>query len=95
MKWSQEKLAEEADINPKYLSEIERGSANPSITIFLKIAEALKVTPNDLLNIGAAAEDSHDVRILSEKLFELLIGKPKLQVEFIRRLVDDAARHTR
>lgn len=95
MKWSQEKLAEEADINPKYLSEIERGSANPSITIFFKIASALKVTPNDLFETGKSAENKHDPRILSEKLFELLKGKPKLQIEFIKRLVNEVARHTR
>lgn len=95
MKWSQEKLAEEADINPKYLSEIECGSANPSITIFLRIASALKVTPNDLLDLGESAEDPHDPRILSEKLFELLKGKPKLQMAFIKRLVDEVTRHTK
>jgi len=95
LKWSQEKLAELARLNPKYLSEVERGRSGPGAATLLRIALALKVTPNDLLDVGASAENTHDPRILSEKLFELLKGKPKLQLEFIRRLVDDAARHTK
>lgn len=95
LKWSQEKLAEIARLNPKYLSEVERGRSNPSAMTLLRIASALKVTPNDLLDVGEAAENTHDPRVLSEKLFELLKGHPKLQMEFIRRLVDEVARHTR
>jgi len=93
--WSQEKLAEEADLNPRYVSKLERFLSNPSATTLYRIAVALKVSPNDLLDFAPSGETSHDPRILSEKLFELLKGKPTLQLEFIRRLVDDAARHTR
>ncbi len=90
--WSQEKLAEEADLNPKYLSEIERFLSNPSATILHRIAVALKVSPNDLLDFSPSGETSHDPRILSEKLLGLLKGKPKLQVELLKRLADEAAR---
>jgi len=90
--WSQEKLAEEVNLNPKYLSEIERFLSNPSATTLVRIAVALKVTPNDLLGFGPSGETSHDPRILSEKLFQLLKGKPKLQVELLKRLLDETAR---
>lgn len=95
LRLSQEKLADEIGITFKHMSEIERGITTPSVIIVARLAAALKVTPNDLLNFGESTEDPHDTRILSEKLFQLLKGKPKLQLEFIRRLVDDAARHTR
>lgn len=95
LRWSQEKLADEAGVTFKHVSDIERGLSSLRTIILVRIAMALKVTPNDLLGFGASAEDTHDPRILSEKLFELLKGKPKLQMEFIKRLADEAARHAK
>jgi len=40
---TQEKLAEEVDLNPKYLGEIERGEKIISIEALLRIAKAVKV----------------------------------------------------
>lgn len=40
-KWSQERLAFEADINKNYLSDLERGTRNPTLSILEKIAVAL------------------------------------------------------
>jgi len=39
---TQEKLAEAADLNPKYLGEIERGEKIISIEALLRIAKAVK-----------------------------------------------------
>lgn len=49
---SQEKLALKADIDRSYMSELERSLANPSIEALLKIANALDVSPSELLNMG-------------------------------------------
>lgn len=49
---SQEKLALKANIDRSYMSELERQLANPSIEALLKIANALGVTPSELLKIG-------------------------------------------
>ncbi len=46
---SQEKLAEKADLNPKYLSEVERGRANISLDALVRISKALKVHLRDLV----------------------------------------------
>ena len=40
---TQEKLAERADLNPKYLGEIERGEKIISIEALLRIAKAVRV----------------------------------------------------
>ncbi len=45
---SQEALAEACDLDRTYISGIERGSRNPSLTNILKIAAALNVRPADL-----------------------------------------------
>jgi transcriptional regulator with XRE-family HTH domain len=47
-KISQEKLAEKADLHPKYISEVERGRKTISVDALARIAEALEATVNDL-----------------------------------------------
>ena len=46
---SQEELAFQCDIDRTYVSKIERGIANPSLLILLRIADVLKVEIKDLL----------------------------------------------
>ena len=48
-KLTQESLAEKADIGVTYLSDIERGVKFPSLTIFIKIIEALDVSADFIL----------------------------------------------
>ena len=45
---SQDKLAEEADLDRTYVSGIERGVRNPGIRTVLQIARALGVSVGDL-----------------------------------------------
>ena len=40
---SQERLAERMEINPKYLSSIERGKENPTLNTLIKLSESLEV----------------------------------------------------
>jgi transcriptional regulator with XRE-family HTH domain len=47
---SQEKLAEKADLSYKYLGEVERGVVNISLDSLARIAKALKVKVQDLLD---------------------------------------------
>jgi len=48
--WSQEDFADRAGIHRTYVSDIERGRRNPSITVVERLAEPLKVTPGSLLD---------------------------------------------
>ncbi len=48
--WSQEELAFEAEIHRTYISGVERGIRNPTVTVLAKIAKALKVPPGRLLD---------------------------------------------
>ncbi len=41
--WSQEQLAERADLNRSYLGEVERGHAVPSLITVNKLAGALEI----------------------------------------------------
>ena len=47
--WSQEDLAEASSLHRTYVSGIERGVRNPTLTIVLRLANALHATPAELL----------------------------------------------
>jgi DNA-binding XRE family transcriptional regulator len=46
---SQEEIAFQCDIDRTYISKVERGVANPSLLILVKIAEMLNVRIEDLV----------------------------------------------
>jgi transcriptional regulator with XRE-family HTH domain len=48
--WSQEKLAEKADLHPVYVGSIERGQENVSIDSLNRIARALKSSVGELVS---------------------------------------------
>ncbi|MBC7497629.1 MAG: helix-turn-helix transcriptional regulator [Sphingomonadaceae bacterium] len=47
--WSQEAFADEAGIHRTYVSDIERGARNPTITVVEKLAKPFGVTAATLL----------------------------------------------
>lgn len=48
--WSQERLAEAADLDRTYISGIERGVRNPTLTTVARLAGALGMAVPDLLS---------------------------------------------
>ncbi|MGQ0699191.1 MAG: helix-turn-helix domain-containing protein [Panacagrimonas sp.] len=48
--WSQERLAEAADLNRSYLGEIERGEVTPSLVTAEKLASALRLNLSTLVS---------------------------------------------
>ena len=47
--WSQEAFADMAGIHRTYVSDIERGARNPTITVVERLAKPLSVTVGELL----------------------------------------------
>ncbi|MFH1854056.1 MAG: helix-turn-helix transcriptional regulator [Candidatus Omnitrophota bacterium] len=47
--WTQERLAEEADMHPTYISRIESGKKFPTLYVICKISDALGIHVNELL----------------------------------------------
>ena len=48
--WSQEDYADRAGIHRTYVSDIERGRRNPTVTVIEKLAKPLEVRPGSLLD---------------------------------------------
>lgn len=48
--WSQEDYADRAELHRTYVSDIERGRRNPTVTVVEKLAKPLGVSPGSLLD---------------------------------------------
>lgn len=48
--WSQEEYADRAGIHRTYVSDIERGRRNPTVTVVEKLARPFEVQPGQLLD---------------------------------------------
>lgn len=60
-KTSQEKLAELADLDRTYISLLERGLRQPTITTIFKISSALQIKPSSLLEKVQDRTKSFDI----------------------------------
>jgi transcriptional regulator with XRE-family HTH domain len=53
--WTQEELAEAADLHENYVSRLETGNQEPGLFVILRLCHAFGVAPNDLLGISPRA----------------------------------------
>jgi len=60
--WSQERLAENSNLNRSYIGEIERGCAIASLLTVEKLASALNLTPSALVSRGETIGQMNLVR---------------------------------
>ena len=56
--WSQEQFAFESGLHRTYISGIERGARNPTVTVLKGMADALGVTPAALLEYETAIAET-------------------------------------
>ncbi len=86
---TQEELAAKADISIKHISVLERGLKEPRLTTFLTIAEALDVTPNELLS--APCLESDYMSIIAYKMAQLSEDKQKSLLKIINTVAEELA----
>ncbi len=58
--WSQEYLAEVANLHRTYISQLERGLKSPSVRVLYQIAAALGVTMSALLEVVEESLDADE-----------------------------------
>ena len=64
LKLTQAVVAERADINDQYLSNIERAVSIPSTEVIMRLAIALETTPDELLDCTARHEDERWITVV-------------------------------
>lgn len=69
---TQEKLAEKADISISFLGHIERGTRKASLDTVVKLANALRVSPNILLQDSLESDLLDSAPQISESQMGLL-----------------------
>ena len=63
--YSQEELAEIIGINSKYLSSVERGQENPTLDLFIRLSQGLKVGMHEIFQIE---QEGTGPKLLRKKL---------------------------
>jgi transcriptional regulator with XRE-family HTH domain len=85
-KLTQEKLAERADINAKYISRIELGMENPTIDLFIKLAKALEVEMWEMFDFYHQVSDKELRKLHCEQAKTSDIQKLRLAQKILRAL---------
>lgn len=82
--YSQEKLAEKANISAKYMGEVERGEVNISFSVLSEIASALGVSFDELTeteHIAEKAELINEIQKFLKKSDADTVGKVYLFIK--------------
>ena len=69
--YTQEKLAEMADIGTMYLGEIERGEKMPSLKIFIQLIESMNVSADYILRNELSSGKEYVFDEITKKLEKL------------------------
>ncbi len=67
---TQERLAEQADMTPQFLSLVESGLKKPSLDSLIKLAEGLNVSPGELFTFKTDKFDQSS----KSKSFKAIVG---------------------
>lgn len=78
----QVQVCEQAGINDKYLSCIERATSIPSLEVIMKLALALNTTPDEFLT-GTIRYESEAWRDVAELMRGMSVGQLNLAKSFL------------
>ena len=83
-KWTQAKLAEKSDVEPSYVSHIERAATKVSLPTLIRIANALEVTLDELV-YGSLIKSEHvSVKLMDQLLADCTPDEIKALIEVVR-----------
>jgi transcriptional regulator with XRE-family HTH domain len=88
-KWSQEDLGARSGISYKFIGEIERGLANPTVTTLAALAAAFGVDVAALFGRSVAEETGRQYPLSSEEFIAVREAKDSLET-----IVNRLGRHT-
>lgn len=86
---TQDQLAEQVGLSPKYISGIERGAENPTMDILLRVAKGLRVEPYDLFLFGESEENEKALRKGIDTMLREADGqKVRLYFDVMRKILE-------
>jgi len=83
---SQEQLSEKAEITPNYLSRIERGTENPTLDMFIRLANALDVEMWEMFDFGHTGSRRDLKSILNKIAGEANEEQLRLMIKVLRAM---------
>lgn len=81
--YTQQRLAEKANMSQVYLGEVERGKKMPSLNSFIRIVEALDVSADYILRDELSAGEGCVFDILTQKLCGLSPSQRKIAADIL------------
>lgn len=82
-KLTQERLAEAARLNPKYLGQLERGEKRPSFDVIVALAKVLRTTPATFFLFEREETDERALRRKIDNVLQKCSGQQLQQVHRI------------
>ena len=70
--WTQQELGNQADVNYKFLGEIERGQQNPSFYTLVKIATALEVELPEMFRFEQEVLDRNEIETRIKEILQTI-----------------------
>ncbi len=70
--WTQQELGSKADVNYKFLGEVERGQQNPSFNTLVKIAAALGVELPELFRLDQELSDRKEIERRIQQIVKVI-----------------------
>ena len=86
LKLSQVDLAEQAQLHPTYISQIENGKANLSIDVFIRLTEALQVSADWLLRSNVPSVNKLETNEIVSLLNDCTVSEKKAILKMIKEL---------
>jgi len=84
--WTTRNLAEESEVNEGQIKKYEAGSSIPTISVLIKLCEALNTTPNEILNIKNRTDDE-DLNLLLIAINKFTKNEKEVTKEVLRALI--------
>ncbi|CAM3551599.1 helix-turn-helix domain-containing protein [Marinicrinis lubricantis] len=81
--WTQEQLAERADLHPNYIGQIERGLKNVSLDNIHKLAIGLRMNLSQLFTF-----DNHELPAPSSRITQMLQHCSEEDLEFLMQHIE-------
>ena len=84
---TQQKLGHQADVDYKFIGEIERGNMNPSFKVLVKIAKVLDIDLPEILRFEQETSDLKELKTLIGQVIDKLSVEKLQNVLLLLRII--------